>query len=52
MEIVKALNSVFWGWLVAGVLLSCGVYLTIRLADSPNSLFHEIIIELEECEFV
>ena len=31
MEVIKALNGVFWGWLVAGILLSTGLYFTLRL---------------------
>ena len=31
MEIVKALNEVFWGWLVAGILLGTGLFFTIAL---------------------
>ena len=28
MEIIKAINGVFWGWLIAGILLSCGIFYT------------------------
>lgn len=31
MEIIKALNGIFWGWLVAGILLSTGIFYTILL---------------------
>jgi len=30
VEIIKAINGVFWGWLIAGILLSCGIFYTIR----------------------
>ena len=31
MEIIQYLNNIFWGWLVAGLLLCTGIYLTCRL---------------------
>ena len=31
MEVVKALNGIFWGWLVAGTLLGTGVFFAARL---------------------
>lgn len=31
MGVVQALNGIFWGWLVAGILLTTGVVFTIRL---------------------
>ncbi|MBM7870268.1 AGCS family alanine or glycine:cation symporter [Clostridium pascui] len=31
MGIIKSLNGIFWGWLVAGILLSTGVFYTILL---------------------
>ena len=31
MEIVRQLNGIFWGWLVAGILLCNGLFFTLRL---------------------
>lgn len=31
MGIIQTLNGVFWGWLVAGILLTTGIFFTIRL---------------------
>lgn len=31
MEIIRTMNNVFWGWLVAGILLLTGVFFTLRL---------------------
>ncbi|WP_315118259.1 sodium:alanine symporter family protein [uncultured Clostridium sp.] len=31
MGIIKTLNGIFWGWLIAGLLLSIGVFYTILL---------------------
>lgn len=31
MEIIKMLNGIFWGWLVAGILLGAGVYFAVRM---------------------
>lgn len=46
MEIVKALNSIFWGWLVAGVLLSCGVFYTLRLRVPQVRYFTKLLSNL------
>ncbi|HHR0680265.1 TPA: alanine/glycine:cation symporter family protein [Klebsiella aerogenes] len=32
MEILRSINSIFWGWLVAGLLLGTGVFFAIRLS--------------------
>lgn len=31
MEFIRFLNSIFWGWLVAGILLCTGVFFTLKL---------------------
>ena len=31
MQIINTLNGVFWGWLVAGILLSTGLFFSVRL---------------------
>jgi AGCS family alanine or glycine:cation symporter len=47
MEIIKGLNSIFWGWLVAGVLLSCGVYFTFRLRAPQLRYFTKLLSNLK-----
>lgn len=46
MEVIKALNSIFWGWLVAGVLLSCGIFYTLRLAFPQVRYFTKLVRNL------
>ena len=47
MEIIKALNSIFWGWLVAGVLLSCGVYFTFKYKFPQVRYFTKLLSNLK-----
>ena len=28
MEFIRGLNNIFWGWLVAGILLGTGIFFT------------------------
>lgn len=46
MEIIKAINGVFWGWLIAGILLSCGIFYTIRLGFPQVRYFTQLIPNL------
>lgn len=32
MEILRSVNAIFWGWLVAGLLLGTGIFFAIRLS--------------------
>lgn len=32
MEILRSINEIFWGWLVAGLLLGTGIFFAIRLS--------------------
>lgn len=32
MEILRSINGIFWGWLVAGLLLGTGVFFAVRLS--------------------
>ncbi|HAX9857505.1 TPA: sodium:alanine symporter family protein [Escherichia coli] len=32
MEILRSINGIFWGWLVAGLLLGTGIFFAIRLS--------------------
>ena len=47
MEIVTYLNSIFWGWLVAGILLSCGIFYTLRLGFPQIRYFTKLIHNLQ-----
>ena len=46
MEIIKAINGVFWGWLIAGILLSCGIFYTIRLGFPQVRYFTQLVPNL------
>ena len=48
MEVIKAINGVFWGWLIAGILLSCGIFYTIRLGFPQVRYFTQLIPNLWE----
>ena len=47
MEIVTYLNSIFWGWLVARILLSCGIFYTLRLGFPQIRYFTKLIHNLQ-----
>ena len=46
MEIIKAINGVFWGWLIAGILLSCGIFYTLRLGFPQIRYFTQLVSNL------
>ena len=46
MEIIKAVNGIFWGWLIAGLLLSCGIFYTIRLGVPQVRYFTQLVPNL------
>lgn len=46
MEVIKVINGVFWGWLIAGILLSCGIFYTIRLGFPQVRYFTQLIPNL------
>ena len=46
MEIIKAVNGIFWGWLIAGLLLSCGIFYTIRLGVPQVRYFTQLLPNL------
>lgn len=46
MEVIKAINGVFWGWLIAGILLSCGIFYTVRLGFPQVRYFTQLIPNL------
>ena len=46
MEIIQAINGIFWGWLIAGILLSCGMFYTIRLGFPQVRYFTQLIPNL------
>lgn len=47
-EIITSLNSIFWGWLVAGILLGTGCYYTIRLFFPQIRYFSKLYGNLRE----
>lgn len=46
MDFVVALNSIFWGWLIAGILLLCGLFYTIILKAPQVRYFFSLIPNL------
>lgn len=46
MEVIKAMNGVFWGWLVAGILLAFGIFITVRLRFPQFRYFPKLISNL------
>jgi len=42
MEILRSINAIFWGWLVAGLLLGTGVFFAIRLSFPQIKYFTKI----------
>ena len=46
MEIIQAINGIFWGWLIAGILLSCGMFYTIHLGFPQVRYFTQLIPNL------
>lgn len=47
MKMISSLNTVFWGWLVAGILLGYGIYITIRLRLPQIRYFPKLISNLK-----
>lgn len=47
MEIIKALNGIFWGWLVAGILLSTGLFYTFKLGFPQIRHFKKIFTSIQ-----
>ncbi len=46
IAIIKSINSVLWGWLIAAVLLCCGLFLTSRLKFPQLRYFTKLIDNL------
>lgn len=46
MEVIERLNGVFWGWLVAGILLLFGIYITVRLRFVQFRYFSKLLSNL------
>lgn len=46
IAIIKSINAIFWGWLVAGILLGFGVFITIRLKMPQIRYFPKLISNL------
>ena len=48
MEFIRFLNSIFWGWLVAGILLCTGVFFTLKLHFPQVRYFTRLFGNLKE----
>ncbi|MCH1950410.1 sodium:alanine symporter family protein [Enterocloster sp. OA13] len=48
MQVIQTLNGIFWGWLVAGILLGTGVFFTIRLKFPQIRYFTKLFGNLRE----
>ena len=46
MEIIRNINGIFWGWLVAGILLIFGMFITMRLKFPQIRYFSKLITNL------
>jgi len=42
MEILQSINNIFWGWLVAGLLLGTGLFFAIRLSFPQIRYFPQL----------
>lgn len=48
MELIQALNGIFWGWLVAGILLGTGVFFTFKLNFPQIKYFPKLFSNLRD----
>lgn len=48
MEIIKMLNGIFWGWLIAGILLGTGLYFAIRMKAPQVVYFKELFFNMRK----
>ena len=48
MQVIQTLNGIFWGWLVAGILLGTGVFFTIRLKFPQIRYFPKLFGNLRD----
>lgn len=48
MEFIQAVNNVFWGWLVAGILLGTGIFFTIKLKFIQIGYFPKLFSNLKK----
>lgn len=46
MEILRSINGIFWGWLVAGLLLGTGVFFAVRLSFPQIRYFTKLFTAL------
>lgn len=46
MDIIRNINGIFWGWLVAGILLIFGMFITMRLKFPQIRYFSKLITNL------
>ena len=48
MHLIQTLNGIFWGWLIAGILVGVGIFLTIRLKFPQIRYFKKIFTNLKD----
>lgn len=48
MELIRALNNIFWGWLVAGILLGTGIFFTVKLKFIQIRYFPKLFTNLKK----
>lgn len=48
MELIRSLNGIFWGWLIAGVLLSCRIFFTVLLKAPQIRYFPKLLGNLKK----
>lgn len=47
MEVIQSINGIFWGWLVAGILLCTGLFFTIKLKFIQVTYFTKLFSNLK-----
>lgn len=48
MEFIRGLNNIFWGWLIAGILLGTGIFFTFKLKFIQICYFPGLFINLKK----
>lgn len=48
MELIRGLNDIFWGWLVAGILLGTGIFFTFKLKCIQICYFPRLFVNLKK----
>ncbi|UDG81227.1 Amino-acid carrier protein AlsT [Candidatus Hartigia pinicola] len=48
MEFLQSINNVFWGWLIAGLLLGSGIFFAVRLSFPQIRYFRQLFSVLTD----